>query len=176
MCHRAWASSWSAEGGSGPAPAAAGNQLCQSVKGQPWKNKDRGVRFFLGAWFFPKLCPGAKTHLAGALWRWATFLRKIPSMLWQLPFSTAIVWTCIIDLWGRGFNFSERQWLVSFSYIWIHIRLQDLYMVLSTEPLILTKAPGCAFTTGTNKNSDCIRYPFIKAGCHLRMLPLTTSL
>lgn len=49
-------------------------------------------------------------------------------------------------------------------------------MELSTETLILTKALGCAFTTGTNKNSDCISYPFIKPVCHLRMLLLAVPL
>lgn len=44
-------------------------------------------------------------------------------------------------------------------------------MVLSTETLNLTKALGCAFTTGTKKIVIAL-VSFIKPGCHLRMLLL----
>lgn len=107
-----------------PAPATAGNhQPGLSVKAalETWRQR---ITFLSWSNIFPKISVGAGFHVTEALWRYGTFLRKIHHAHCQLSFSTTTAGARIIDLLQREFNFSEREWLVLFSYIWIHIRLQ----------------------------------------------------
>lgn len=125
----------SAERGSLPDPAAAGtHQLCLSIKValQEWR-----LRGKLLSWstIFPKSSVQEPRFILLEPYGVRDLPKEAPQ---HTVASTSTTWACVINLWGREFIFSERQWLVSFSYIWIHIWLQDLYTVLSTEALILT--------------------------------------
>lgn len=91
--------------GSLPTLATTGkHQLWLSVKValEEWR---QGKVSILEHEFSQKLCGDAEIHLAEALWRYGTFLRKLYCALWQLSFSTIIIWAHLIDLLGREFNF-----------------------------------------------------------------------
>lgn len=160
-----------------PALATAGNhQLCLSVTAALEEWRQRG-KFLHWSTFLPKALCWCRDS---SCW---SFME-----VWDLPKEAplctmaAVLFNhhCLSSRYrpvGKGIQFFW-QGMAGFIFLYMnpHSIAICLYMVLSTEDLILTKAPGCAFTTGTNKNSDCIRYPFIKSRCCPRMLLLTVPL
>lgn len=137
--------------------------------------EDRGVSFYLGEQFFPKNSVLVRDSSCWSLME----LRDLPKEA-QLRTTILFIYhhlSSCYRLVGKGIQFFWKR-MAGFIFLYMnpHSIASCLYMVLSTEAVILPKAPGCTFTSGTNKNSDCIRYPFIKPRCHLRMLCLTVPL